>query len=284
MGDYQASLAYRNALARNKALEEAQTIKPLAALKAGQYWYMTGRFPPGMGLGWSIRKQVMDAGSDWAEKNGLKDNWYLATREMQTRATQANMIKIETMKGMTENFEATVLAYIPVLQEQSTKVHRVPIKSIAGLEMWYQMGLKGDPDTQAFYGTLYELLVDYSKVVTGNFSMSGLTDTARQEGARLLSVQDKPETFNAVLANFQVLMMKRVEALKSTQDSVINRYLGQGLQRTGGLMTPPAPPMPQPFVGGGPGFEPGTGEGEGQAPSGEGGITYRNFDAEGNEY
>jgi hypothetical protein len=82
----------------------------------------------------------------------------------------------------------------------------------------------GDPDAKAFYGTLYELLVDYSKVVTGNFGMAGLTDSARQEGAKLLSVADKPETFNKVLDNFQALMNKRTGALKDTANGILAKY------------------------------------------------------------
>jgi len=65
-------------------------------------------------------------------------------------------------------------------------------------------------------------------VVTGNFGMGGLTDSARTEGRKLLSGADKPETFNKVLDNFQNLMNKRTGALKDTANGILNRYRAPG--------------------------------------------------------
>ena len=207
-----------------KSREEAQKMDPADAQEMGKQYVMTGTMPQGLGLGGiALKKQIVHEGLLWAKQNGMNDV-NLALKQLQYKADQSSLTKTENIAAMTENYEKTVESYIPMLKEQQKAVARVPIKSIAELQMRVEKDMIGDPDAKAFYGTLYELLVDYSKVVTGNFGMAGLTDSARQEGAKLLSVADKPETFNKVLDNFQALMNKRTGALKDTANGILAKY------------------------------------------------------------
>jgi len=46
---------------------------------------------------------------------------------------------------------------------------------------------------------VYESMVEYGKVVTGQFGISGMTDTARKETATLLTAADRPATFEQLI-------------------------------------------------------------------------------------
>lgn len=222
--EFNAASAGSKSYETEKSREKAQEMDPEDAKEMGKQYVMTGTMPQGLGLGSpGMRKQIIHEGTQWAKQNGM-NNVNLALKQLQYKADQRSLTKTSEIAAMTENYEKTVESYIPILKAQSAAVKRVPIRSIAELQMRVEKDMIGDPDAKVFYGTLYETLVDYSKVVTGNFGMGGLTDSARVEGQKLLSVADKPETFNKVLDNFQVLMNKRTGALKGTAEGILKKY------------------------------------------------------------
>ena len=125
---------------------------------------------------------------------------------------------------VTKGYEDTVNNYIPILKEQRGKLNLSKFKKFADFEKAAKKDFFGDKDAQVLYGTLYETLVDYSKVVGGNFGAAGLTDAARREGEKLLSASNDPKTFNAVLDNFQKLMGERTKALTKVPSDIVSRY------------------------------------------------------------
>jgi hypothetical protein len=215
--------------------EQMGPIDPDALRKDAEFYGQTGQLPPNIGFGTSANRYKQKVRNEWsklARESGLGDI-PLALRSARYKSTRENLAKTENILNMTRNYEKTVEEYLPILEEQFDKVKVNKIRAIGDLEYKILNNLIGDPDARVLYGTLYETLVDYGKVVTGNFSIAGLTDTARVEGQKLLDAADNPESRKKILANFRTMMAKRSKALIDTSEEILDRGGLTNIKRPG---------------------------------------------------
>ena len=216
--------------------DAAAALTPETIQMYAQQLLDEGKLPTGVGgygkAGQAVRNTIGNAASALAKSQGL-DNVNLAVTKLQNKSDQASITQAGKILNMTKGYEETVKSYIPLLKQQRADLHLSKFKKFADFEYAASKDWFGDPDAQRLYGTLYETLLDYSRVVGGNFSSVGLTDAARREGALLLSASNSPEAFNKVLDNFQNTMHLRAEGLATVPRSIVNRY-GSGSQAAAG--------------------------------------------------
>jgi hypothetical protein len=217
------------------------SITPEAIEMYAQQGLDQGHIPTGVGgfgaTGQAVRNQIGNRMAELAKAQGI-DNVHLAVNALKNKSDQTSINQANKILTMTEGYEQTVNNYIPTLLQQRQNMNLSKFKKIADFEYAAQKDWLGDPNAQQLYGTLYETLLDYSKVVSGNFGISGLTDAGRKEGQALLNASNNPETFKKVLTNFQNLMKQRTSALKSVPQSIVARYR----QGTADTTTPTAAP------------------------------------------
>ncbi len=225
------------------------SLTPEAIKMYAQQGVDEGHLPVGVGgygkVGQAVRNAISNEMAAIAKSQGL-DNVNMAVNRIKNRSDQTAINQAQKILSMTKGYEDTVNNYIPVLKQQRAELNLSKFKKFADFEYAASKDFFGDAKAQQLYGTLYETLVDYSKVVGGNFGASGLTDAARKEGDKLLAASNDPKTFEAVLNNFQNLMNLRTKALTKVPQDIVSRYGNKGGAATQPETQQAAPQAAQP--------------------------------------
>jgi hypothetical protein len=235
-------------MSKDSTAESAgQTLTPEAIHMYAQQGVDEGHLPVGVGgygkVGQAVRNAISNEMAAIAKSQGL-DNVALSINRLKNRSDQTSINQAQKILTMTKGYEDTVNNYIPILKEQRAAMNLSKFKKLADFEYAASKDFFGDANAQKLYGTLYETLVDYSKVVGGNFGAAGLTDAARREGDKLLAASNDPKTFNAVLDNFQKLMGERTKALTKVPQDIVSRYGAKQAAPAVQTQAQAAPPAP----------------------------------------
>lgn len=200
--------------------QAAGGLSPEALEMQAQAYLDTGRLPS-MGYGRAaqgVRQQIMNKA---AEQTG---GGSIAGAQMMYKGDAAALSKVRNTEALTQGFEETVKSYIPRLREMRGDLALSPFRKVAQWEYALKKDIIGDPKAQAMHTLLYETLVDYGKVVSGQFGVGGLTEGARKEAQGLLDAASNPAAFNKVLDTMEWSMTQRVKALANQRENILKPY------------------------------------------------------------
>lgn len=178
----------------------------------GAYTAMTGTLPVGMGRDRQAQRQIWAAAARFREESGL-DNDTLALTSSAFRGNQRAISDLSTRFANMRQAEETALANLNLARELSGRVPRTSIPMINRALQEGRMHITGDPDTVAYYNALVTAGAEYMKVVTGNFSNMGLTDSARREALELLNAGMNQGQLDAAIRTATTEMRNRTNAM-----------------------------------------------------------------------
>lgn len=175
----------------------AQTaLSPEAVDAAATSYNMTGKMPSvGMGIGGVLqRKQILDRSAKMLKEEGLS-NKDAVINQIKTKTTQTALNQLDKLRQYTNNFEERTNLLFDTLVPMRQKIIDSGIRSANTLINIAEGKVEGTPDQRELASQVYESMVDYGKVVTGQFSIAGMSDSARKETQQLLNAADREDTF-----------------------------------------------------------------------------------------
>lgn len=214
---------------------------PNGIYQAAMQYALDGKTPP-MGLGTAsevqtARAAVVNTAGAIASAAGVTlpqlQAEYTANEDSLTTILPAANQTILNATNAQTNFKN--LVGLAQTMNSTTMSTSVPI-----LEKWLQTGqieLGNNPDVNNFVSYLSTSLTEYAKVVTGQNTGSGVTDTANAQLQKLLGQGLSPSTIQSFVTNVaQPAMESRVNA-SVDQVSEISSTIGNLLQVSGSSVT-----------------------------------------------
>jgi hypothetical protein len=192
----------------------------------GASMFVFGKLPSGFGQmrDSNMKSQVANESARLAKQYGISPvQWAQGTMDVQSRQRALNRVRTVNAQVLENERVANDLLDRAKVQHSELKGYS-GIKGIDNLIFKGKNEFLGKSKERTIAGTIYEALVDYSRVISGNISAQGVTDTARSEGIKLLSAADDPEAFASIIDNMKATMKMRVSANEGVQDMLVNKY------------------------------------------------------------
>ncbi len=230
---------------KTKATIEAQKkefeLSPLALESMVQQQVLTGKTPTfSFGAAGALqRKQYNEAYPELVKKVGYADVTNAVLKQFENKANQAALNQTVKMEALSKAYEETAVNFLDRLPELRDRLDLSQYKKLADIEAEYQSGWTGDPDTINLKTQLYEALVESGKVITGQFSIAGMPEGARQRMEEVLQAADKPETYQKVIGTLKLNMRKRNQNLENTRLYILNQMGKSGKEPTANIKVTP---------------------------------------------
>lgn len=157
------------------------------------------------------------------EKGWSPDTFALA--QAANAGNKAALGKLQTQRAQVGVAEQTALSNLRVAQQLSREVPRSAIPLINRALLEGRAHISGDPKVVAFYNALQTSREEYAKVLSGNTSATGITDSSRNEAARLIRPDMTPEQIDAAVDTATREMANRMDAFDG---AMLN--LGQSME------------------------------------------------------
>lgn len=188
-------------------------------------YIVTGKQPTNMRDA-ATQRQFRREANKMLKQYGM-DPMTWAKSRVDARAATHALNKVQEVNTKTNQLEETANKLLDRAIEQHSSLKLGKTRKINDWLNHAKANWQGDPKTRTIEGTIYEALVDYGRVMSGNTSQGGITDSARAEAEKLLSAADNREAFLSIVENMKKTMSLRQEANRSVESALNQRISGQ---------------------------------------------------------
>lgn len=216
---------------------DAQTVEPFAWVMA-----MGGTLPPGYRTDRQLARAVAVRAAQIRADQHLSPQTF-AVAQSAFRGNQHALQTLSDQRARIGVAEDTALRNLQLARQLSGRVPRTSIPLINQALLANRANIEGDPATVQFYNAIITARAEYAKVLSGNTSAAGITDSARREADELIRPDMTPQQIDAVINTAQTEMANRMGSFDDMIGGVSNA-LSQGQFMSGDARAPVAAPTP----------------------------------------
>jgi hypothetical protein len=190
----------------------ASDFSPQALELAAKTYLTTGQLPP-MGMGKAAtqaREKIMDMAARMLkeQEGGEIPAGGLAGAQAGFRANQAELSKLQTLRGQIGSFEKTATQNLQRALDLSGKVDRTGAPVFNRYLLKAQGRYMGDPDVTNFEAAVRVAINEVAKVTSGSTGGAVTSDTARREVEDTLNTAHTQEQFKQIIEKVLIPDMK----------------------------------------------------------------------------
>lgn len=221
-------------------------MSPDAVDDAAHTWIMTGAPPQGLGRSPLTLAAIANRKAE-IERDKGDDASASASAQVANKATQHGLDVLEKQASVMGVAEKTATKNLDQIEKMAAKVDRTGSPLVNKLRNAWSLHVIQDPDLAALKNIVSETTTEYAKVMSGQTTGAGVSDAARAQTEKLLSVSDNPKAFAAEIATMRQAMRNRVDGTEQQRQEIMGRLKGKKpADDQGGAPLNPASATPLP--------------------------------------
>jgi hypothetical protein len=203
-------------------------FSPQALELAAETYLKTGQLPPmGMGKASTVaRQKIMDMAARRLKERegGVIPEGGLAEAQATFRAEQAELSKLQVLRGQIGSFEVTAKQNLQRALDLSGKVDRTGAPVFNRYLLKAQGRYMGDPDVTNFQAATRIAINEVAKITSGASGGAVTSDAARREIEDTLNAAHTPEQFKQIVEKVLIPdMQSRIKGFDKSIESVKER-------------------------------------------------------------